>query len=450
MFPKAPTVILLAIGAAALPSAVAAQATITRIVGRDGSALPSSDDVELIQFGSVQPIGIRRDVALGIGDELRSRSGQIVIVVSCSDTVSVTLVRQFRVAIMPPTGEKTCLLDLLAGQAHVQGDASTGLGAGGVTMGAVRTEYIVSVSRTGDGVRRDLTVFDGNVEVRSSGRADTNISAGTALSVERGGYRSAPITAGDIQAAAGLYAMVDASTLTADARRTATRSLFNAYQRVLTHPDSTAARLDLIGQQVLFDTKSRATFYQLKRVKVNATRTSQLDAATAALSVAAYTQVGDEQKASDRYEALRSYDAPAQQAALQSFRIDTAMVRQAGRLDLRANRNVLVRPALQALQVRAAADPPTIPVGGGTRIVVKVTTSSGTPVQASVRISAGGGAFAGVGGTEVDGLTNTDGVFSTVWSCRPCAAAGYTLSVKVAKQGFAPAEATVGVRVQPQ
>jgi hypothetical protein len=429
---------------AVLPGVARAQGRVTRIVGPDNSAVAFTKDVQLIRLGSVEPMVVTRGDSLGFGDELKSTSGATIVVLSCSDTTGMTLEGQFRAVVMPQPG-KACVLNLFAGTAHVQGDASTGLGLGEVTMGAQRTEYSVSVSRSDSGVRRELTVFDGEVEVRSTGRPDSRtIAAGNTLAVERGEYRQQQITPSDFQSAASLYARVDASSVNADERPGVMGVLYQNYLRVLARPDDADARFDLIAHQVQSGATSKTTLYQIQRVKLRAPQTSQLDAATAALSVAAYTQLGEEGKASAHYEVLRRYDAPTVQAALASFRIDTTMVRRAGHLDMRRTVNVVLTQ--QVLRVSVAARPATISVAQPTRIFVKVSTSSGTPVQANVRISAGGGVFAG-GGTSVDGLTNADGVFTTVWRCHPCAPA-YELSVQVAKEGFVTADTTLSVRVQ--
>lgn len=451
---RAPTILLVAAIAASFPSVAPAQARITRIVGPDGSAVSSTSDVERIPFGSVRPSEVTVDTVLGIGDELRAKHGKIVVVLSCSDTATVTLQGEFRVVIMPRPGQ-ACFLDLFAGAAHVMGDTSTGLGLGDVTMGAKRTHYSVTVSRFADGVRRELDVFEGEVEVRSAfDSRPIEVRTGTTLTVALGGYERSRITPRQIDAAAGLYSVVDASTVKQDVRPTVVRNLYTTYQRVLTHPDSAAARLDLISKQVKYEATSKTTLYQIERVRATAPRTSQLDATTAALSVAAYTQLGEEQKAAARYEALRSYDEQTVQNALRAYRIDPEMIRRAGRFDARGARVVqpgefrAVPMTRDTLRVRAASDPQTIKQGERSRIVVKVTTSAGAPVEgATVRISTGGGGTFAGGRVAAEGLTSADGSFSVVWSCTMCAPS-HVLAVEVAKEGFVSARARAGVRVQ--
>lgn len=158
--------VFVAMAAASLPSVAGARATVTAIVGPDGSSIGSTSEVELVSFGSVQASALALSAELGIGDELRGIVGNTVVSLACSETASVTLQGKFRVVIMPSVDGKTCFLDLFAGAAHVVGDTSTGLGLGEVTAGAERTHYSVTVSRSPEGVRRDLQVFDGEVAVR--------------------------------------------------------------------------------------------------------------------------------------------------------------------------------------------------------------------------------------------------------------------------------------------
>lgn len=458
---RAPTAILLAAAVISLPSLAQGQARVTQIVGPDGSTTDVSDDIELIPFGMLKAGVVKQGTELGIGDELRAKSGRSVVVLECSDTAGITLESGFRAVIMQRPQGKACFLDLFAGAAHVVGDTSTGLGAGEVMLGAERTHYSLTVSRDREGVRRDLQVFDGEVEVRpGAGASAVDVRAGTGLVVGAGGageYATAPISSRQIERAAHLYAYVDASRTKADTRRTAYNTLYSAYREVLAKPDSAALRLNLVAEQVRYEATSKTTLYQIERAKVSAPQTSQLQATTSALTVAAYTQLGDEAKATANYEALRGYDAQTLQSALQTYHIDPELIRRAGRFDARVNAGIQDRvlrpeaptltPQPDTLQVRAGADPELIDPGGRSRIVVRVSDESGAAVAgAKVWITAGGGEFYG-GGTEVQGTTDANGVFDVVWSCANCAA-GYVFSVRVSMEGFAAAETKVGLRVR--
>lgn len=447
---------LLAVAAASPPWIAGARATVTVIVGPDGSSIGSTSEVELISFGSVQASALALNAELGIGDELRGVVGNTVVSLACSDTASVTLQGKFRVVIMPSVEGKTCFLDLFAGAAHVVGDTSTGLGLGDVTAGAERTHYGVTVSRSPEGVRRDLQVFDGEVVVRPADSAPPGgdrgrprpgdrpvpVTAGYVLSVARGSYEPVRMTAQQIASAAKLYAVVDASRVSREVRPAVVRDLSGAYARVLAHPDDVDSRLKLVEQQVKYDATSKTTLYQIERARVSAPHSMELDATTRALSVAAYTQLGEEAKAAARYESLRSYDRQTVQNSLRVHRIDPEVIQRAGRFDARGRRGTA-----GTLQVRAVSDPPVIPVGGRSRIRVEVTTGAGLPVEgARVRVAAGGGAFVH-GATEAEGVTDAGGSFGTVWGCSSCAPA-YVLSVEVAKDGFPPARTDVAVQVR--
>jgi hypothetical protein len=387
---------------------------------------------------------VKQESRLGIGDELRAKTDNVIILLACSDSAGFTLQgdsgrschgRPGRLASRP-----------VCRSGDVLGDTSTGLGAGDVMMGAKRTQYTVTVSRSGDSVRQDLQVFDGEVEVRFSTREEQfPVSTGRTLAIEHGDSHRDTITPQQIWTAARLYALVDASGLQPDARAAVAESL-SRLPASSRQSDSTAARFRLIAAQVRYGATSRGTLYQIERVKASAPRTRQLEATTAALSVAVYTQLGEEEKAAARFEALRNYDAQTLDTALRAYNIDPEVIRQVGRFDVRVSPHIIKR-APDTLRLSAEASPPTIRPGGRTRIMVRVTACSGAPVSgATVTISAGGGAFEG-GRTALRGFTSANGVLVTVWSCVSCAA-GYQISVDAAKEGFVGARANITVRVE--
>lgn len=426
-----------------LPSRLHAQAQVSRIVGPQDSAIPETSDIELIRLGSVRPETVRQGDQLKVGDELRAGSGNTVLVLACSDSASVTLHGKFRAVIMVRSAGEPCFLDLLAGDAHVLGTA-TGVGVGEVTMGAPRTEFDVSVSVVGGDVRRDLNVFEGEVEVRSTALPDgqRRVPARTTLTIQHGTYDRRELTSARIDAAARVLTRVDASGKEADARVAAAASLFDAYRQVLADPRDTGAQVRLIATQISNAAASPSTVYRLQRIRAGAPPASQLQVTATVLGVAVYTQLGREESASAGYHQLASHDQQAMQHALRAYRIEPAVVLREGRFEARAR-----RIPLPTLRVAASANPSAIRPGGRSSVIARVTTGSGGPVAgATVKLSAGGGAFAN-GATSVEGLTNAAGEFVAVWSCSSCAA-GYQFLVEVAKEGFVAGRANVVVRIQ--
>ncbi|ABC83649.1 hypothetical protein [Anaeromyxobacter dehalogenans] len=443
---------LLVLALSSFPVRAAAATTVATIVGPDGAALEAAANVERIRFGEAQPIRLAVGDTLEVGDELRSAGGAFTVVLACSEAASVTLTGAFRVAIMPASDGRTCLLDLFAGDAYMTGDRSTGLGLGDVTAGAERTQYRAAVSRDAEGVRTELAVFDGEVAVRpaaAGGGSARALQAGAVLSMQGARRVETALTAPQLEAAARLYAVVDASRLAQGVRPTVVKQLETAYLSVLQRPGDADARLKLVEQQVRFAATGATSLHQLDRAVAVAPRSQELEVATLALSAAVYRQRGEETRAATREAALRDLGAPAVEQALRARKLDPKVVRRPA-----PPGGVLAVPgALATLQVHALAEPPAIHVLGETRIRVRVTTGDGAPVQgARVRIAAGGGSFGhavpgAAGAAEAAGRTGANGIFVTVWGCRQCAPA-YVLSVEATREGFAPARAEVTVRVE--
>jgi hypothetical protein len=455
---KMPSAFVIAAIVASFPSVANAQAHVTQIVVSGDSALDSTDAVELIQLGSVEPSGLKSGADLELGSELRARNDSVTVVLACSDTADVTLHARFRVVIMPAPEGKVCFVDLLAGSAYAMGDA-TELGAGDVTMGAKRTHYHATVSRSRDSVQSELEVFDGEVEVHSGSLADSvAVPAGSTLAVVNGRATRGWISEAQFAAAARLYARVDASRAKPDARPAVAESLTVLYRRVFTHPDSAVPRLDLIARQLEYGTASKATLYhiqrvrQIERAKPLSLQSSKLEETTKLLSVATYSELGEEAKADTQYAGLQSHDPQTLNEALTAFRIDPDVINRVGRLDARAalgHAGALpgFTAVVDSLRVTAKAVPALIHPGASASVVVTVTDRAGRPVSgATVKVSAGGGAFAG-DGRFAQGQTDANGWLKVVWSCGSCAPS-YGFSVTVAKQGFATVAASTRLRVR--
>lgn len=453
---RAPSLILVAAIAASLPSFAHAQVRVTQIVSADGATLDSTDDVALYLFGSVEPTVVKLNTELEIGSELRARSGSTAVVLACPETGEITLAQQFRVVIAPRPEGKTCYVDLLAGPAYVMGD-STGLGAGDVTAGAKATHYRMTVSRSGDSLWSDLDVFDGEVEVRPTSHSEpVVVSAGSTLAVVHGQYARGRVGDRRIRVAAELYGRIDASRAAPGVRREATDSLSAAYRQVFAQPRSATARINLIARQIQFGAARKATLYHIDRLRqiegasALAPPTDKLQATTTALSVAVYTQLGDEQQASAQYKLLQSYNQQRLNGALRSYKIDPKIVRRAGQFEARAHPHVpegIVHPLAvphDSLRLSVHGARALVPGQARVRIVVTVQDQAGTAVAgATVRLSAGRGFFAG-GDTHAQGVTGPDGTFRIVWSCSQCPTSN-AFSVEVAKNGFVPARTTLSV-----
>jgi hypothetical protein len=98
--------------------------------------------------------------------------------------------------------------------------------------------------------------------------------------------------------------------------------------------------------------------------------------------------------------------------------------------------------------ITAAAVPPIVTIGQPTTISITARTRDKQPISgAKVVLSAGGGTFAQVGQTRIEGVTDANGVFRTEWLCKPCAPA-YGISVEVTGPQSRPVTTTVEVKTR--
>lgn len=436
-----PAVLLLAVAGAAR----GAQVRITGILGPDSAAVETTDDVELIPWGSFSGGGIRVGQPLGAGDELRAVSGRTIVELTCADTAVFTLTDRFRVVIRDQAA--SCRVDIGSGEVYVVGSENTAAEVGGVTMGAVRTVYVITAGRDRAGPVRRLTVFEGLVSVRWPEERTLEVQAGNVLHVGRE-PRTERVSESDISRAASLYTRMDLARARLDARtsRDAYTRLYRAHVRVLEAPDDQAGRLQLIGEQIRYDATSRTTLYHIEHI---APQTGEARAATDALAAVAYAQLGRTAQAELTSERLRSVDRALLQRAIREYQLEGTAVADVSRIpqDRRLDLTRYARVA-DSLHVTVQTDPSTVRAGQATRIIVTVRSSAGRPAPgAAVTVSAGGGEFIGALGLELHGVTGDDGVFTTAWRCQRCAS-GYEFRARATRRGFTAGEGAGRVAVR--
>ena len=93
------------------------------------------------------------------------------------------------------------------------------------------------------------------------------------------------------------------------------------------------------------------------------------------------------------------------------------------------------------ISVSVNNNPRVIPPGGRTEISVLAQTSDGSVISdAKVVLAAGGGVFEETGNTKSIGMTNSQGVYRTIWKTyEPSVYSGdmqYLINADVAKEGF--------------
>ena len=92
---------------------------------------------------------------------------------------------------------------------------------------------------------------------------------------------------------------------------------------------------------------------------------------------------------------------------------------------------------LAPINLKAHSNPPAIAPEGLAEIIVAATDAAGNAIpDATVTVSASGGAFSGANPNQGTGLTNKSGGYHVYWRAPAAAAAGYVMAVRVTKEGF--------------
>jgi hypothetical protein len=302
-------------------------------------------------------------------------------------------------------------------------------------------------------------VFEGEVVMEDRGAARRiNVTAGKSLAVSREDTTRSLVPA-QYRSAAVTYARSDASKLNADSRPMATERLATAYEQVLSNPEQPEPRLKLVEQQVQLEATGNNSIYELKKARANTPPRSEIEPATAAVSVAVYSQLGRNDLIASQLPTLQQFDTPTLNRVLQRYEINPDVIQRIGRISERiggrggrggGRAGFITVPEsvviLDTLLVRVVAEPATVRPGAMSSIRVTITNRAGSAVpEVGLTFSVGGGTFRG-GGTSVSGRTNSDGMFLTAWNCQPCASA-YDLTVRATKNGFSPWVGTVRIAI---
>jgi hypothetical protein len=189
----------------------------------------------------------------------------------------------FRVLIDVPI-DTTCHVNLLAGHGDVIAESPSATTAGGIPLGSTGTQYSVEVTREGDQLVRKLAVFEGEVTVggaRRDGRR--GVAQGSQLQWAGREVTPAPVSQGEIERSAEVYARFDAAAAVAEAPAGDTIAMYQQLKRlhydVLANPTDTAKRVELAKRQIQYKASYQAA-YNLRRANVTsdaALRRYQID-----------------------------------------------------------------------------------------------------------------------------------------------------------------------------
>ena len=392
--------------------------------------------VTVTAIGGVDRQPLRLAQALDPGDEIASTDPNAIVALTCPGSSSVNLHGRFRSVILPPAAGQDCAVSLLAGNADVQTDKPTQVGAGTTLMGSKRTTYGMRVSTDATVA---CVVFEGEVEVQNLATGGVR-PLGTQMAASwKGGVLQqygVPISPTDLSSTARLYARAEtarARALDVPVANPAVlqRDLEARHLAVLSEPQNLTARIDLAALQARVRLTAPA-LYQLGVAERHATQPDHA-ASIAATRWVVYKQDRREEEATREAEKLRTID-PARYKLLQQIEAQTSPAAPGDR---------------RQATVTAAATPPVVTPGEPAVVAVTVRSAAGQPLGgAKVVLSADGGTFTGAGQPRlIDGVTTADGVFRAEWRCQPCAPT-YQIGVEVSGAGLQSQKTTIGVKTR--
>lgn len=407
------------------------------------AVLDSSIQSFRIALGSFDREALTLGMALDAGDELISSGGGVALELSCPNGAIVKFSGPVRATVLPPSQTGDCAIALASGSLDILTDAPTTVQSGEVTLGSERTVYAVRVSHVAQRPTRELLVYDGDVSIRSP-QASEQISAGHKVQTRGLAIERQPINRADIDRAATVYANIDllrarvAGTPIEDPAATST-TLRTSYANVFSAPANPAYQLDIAVQQVNLRIPNQA-LYHLRRADQHAPTENSSRAMIALTRSVAYHELGNREQATVQYEEAKRIDPQViQQSRITAYKLNPRLIEPIQAHEL---------PVTSPMTMTAIAVPSTIRAGAATTIRVHIASSGGVPMpDASIRVSAGGGAFGGNQGTEVSGTTNARGDFMTTWTCAPCAPA-YVLQIAAEKPGYQSATRELRVQIQ--
>jgi hypothetical protein len=239
--------------------------------------------IQVLVFGELQPAPMLRDQVVLLGDVVVClEPGVALRLVGPQGKPQVNLRSPFRVAVAPRRADGAAVIDLMAGEVHVQSSEPTEVRAGEARIGTRGTTYAVRVDRAGGTTALEALVFDGEIAV-SSGEGPVALRAGGDAAMVRferqGPVVRTAVPPATLESTARLYAALDVDTRQVAARgvdpRAALEQLTSAYAQVLAAPRDADARLSLAAQKVRLDSREGLA-YQLDRVVADPRRNRDL------------------------------------------------------------------------------------------------------------------------------------------------------------------------------
>ena len=318
-----------------LPSVLPAQISVITIT--DGStSVTSTNKVALTPLGGFDPQDLAIDQQLSPGDELTSRSEEMAVVLRCGSDLAtateMTLSAPFRVALLPGDSDTSCAVSLQGGTVDIVAGSPTEIQAGEVTLGSERTQFGMTVSRSGSKVNREAFVYEGRASLRRARRPEVRLSAGNKVAVSRSAsLQPVSIQKADIVRAAWLYARADLSRsgLERDQWEKSFRDLAQAHAEVLEAPDKAEPKVALAVARMNLNVAVPSTIQYLSQAE-NLTSTNSKSLASATyLKGLAYQRLGESQAASHEFKQAQRVDPAIDEGRIsQIYKIDPKVLQR--------------------------------------------------------------------------------------------------------------------------
>lgn len=254
-----------------------AEVTVTTI-GRALDSLEATEEVRHFSFETGEEVEVLKvGQELPVGDEVVALTDDLFVELTCPGGSQLHFTGNFRVQINMPTTGQDCAIDSRDGSLDVLTDVAVETCAAGVCAATGGTRYAVAVGRSGGTLEREITVFEGEVEVVTREQR-TAVTTRKTLKVKdladgRGAvsFETTEVTARQVDRWADLYARFDVVNaraagveLSGEALTEAQGDFKRLHAMVLAQPEAKEPRAELAAKQVTYKV-DRAALYHAQR-----------------------------------------------------------------------------------------------------------------------------------------------------------------------------------------
>jgi tetratricopeptide (TPR) repeat protein len=237
-----------------LGTTAVAQSTVATITKLERGLKPLRDtsDIKCIRYADVVELPkVEVGMRLSLNDELRGL-GSVRLEVTCDSGTPMNFSGPFRVIFITRNGE-ACGIHLFSGDVNVLSSRSTTVVSGAAKLATKRTQYGMSIRRTGKGYAQDWMVYEGEAEIQVGDFVRT-LGAGDKLVIREGQSPLAKrIEQPDISRAADIYArlgVVEGKAIGNEDRQRLYQQFRDLNTAVLSNPKDVEARVLLATAEI--------------------------------------------------------------------------------------------------------------------------------------------------------------------------------------------------------